>query len=149
MKDKVVIGIVTGLLADAIKLSFNYLAFRLNFATVVFWQIAASRFLEKNDLYQPLAYIVGGITDLTVTSIAGILFIYFLHFTGRDYIWLKGTGFGLTIWVALLGTLLVQSRVKLDLATSDIIVTAIAHLIYGLSLALFAKRFYRLPTHPV
>lgn len=149
MKDKVTIGIISGLLADAAKLVFNYLAFRLGFASVVFWQIAASRFLEKSDLYQPIAYLVGAITDLTVTAIIGALFIYFLHFTGRDYIWLKGAGFGLVIWVLVLGTLLSQSRIKLALTSSDTVVTFIAHLIYGLTLALAAKRLYRLPVHPV
>lgn len=149
MKDKVVTGVITGLLADAVKLTFNYLAFRLHFATVVFWQITASRFLEKSDLYKPIAYLVGAATDLTITSIAGVLFIYFLHFTGRDYIWLKGAGYGLTIWVLLLGTLLIQSQAKLDLKSSDIVVTFIAHFIYGLSLAYATKKLYRLPTHPV
>jgi hypothetical protein len=149
MKDKVVIGVITGLLADAVKLTFNYLAFRLHFASVVFWQITASRFLEKADLYKPIGYIVGAATDLTVTSVIGVLFIYFLHFTGRDYTWLKGAGFGLTLWVLLLGTLLLQSQAKLDLVSSDIIVTVIAHTVYGLSLGLIAKKLYRLPTHPV
>jgi hypothetical protein len=96
-------------LADAAKLSFNYLAFQWDLASVVFWQIAASRFLEGHVLTKPIAFFVGAITDLTVTSIVGVLFIYFLHFTGRDWIWLKGAGFGLTIWVLLLGTLLTQS----------------------------------------
>lgn len=149
MKDKVVTGTVTGLLADSIKLSFNYVAFRLHFATVTFWQIAASRFLGKDSLYKPIAYLIGAVTDLTVTSIVGVLFIYFLHYTGRDYIWLKGIGFGLTIWVLLLGTLLTQSQVKLNLTPFDIVVTFIAHLIYGLSLAFIAKKLYKLPTHPV
>jgi hypothetical protein len=149
MTDKVAIGAISGLMADAAKLIFNYLAFRLHFTSVVFWQIAASRFLEKNELYKPMGYFVGAVTDLTVTSIVGILFIYFLHWTSRDYIWLKGAGFGLTIWVFLLGTLLNQTQSKLVLGPSDIIVTFIAHLIYGLFLAFAAKKLYRLPTHPV
>jgi len=149
MRDKVTIGIITGLLADAVKLSFNYLAFRLEFASVVFWQIAASRFLEKDELYKPIGYYVGAVTDITITSVMGILFIYFLHFTGRVNTWLKGAGFGLAIWVILLGTLFVQSKTKLALDSSDIVVTSIAHLIYGLSLALAAQKFYRLPTRPV
>lgn len=149
MKDKVIIGVSTGLLADAFKLTFNYLAFRLHFASVVFWQITATRFLEKKDLYKPIGYAVGAVTDLIITSIMGVLFIYFLHFTGRDYVWLKGIGFGLTIWVLLLGTLLTQSQVKLNLVPSDIVVTFIAHFIYGLVLAFAAKKLYRLPTSPI
>ncbi|MCL6589938.1 MAG: hypothetical protein K6U80_08300 [Firmicutes bacterium] len=149
MKDKVLIGVITGLLADVVKLTFNYLAYLLNFASVVFWQITASRFLEKKELHRPIAYLVGAVTDLTVTSVIGALFIYFLHFTGRDYVWLKGAGFGLTFWALLLGTLLQQSHAKLNLVPSDIMVTFFAHLIYGLALAYLAKKLYRLPTSPV
>lgn len=149
MKDKVVIGAITGLLADAVKLTLNYLASRFGFTSVVFWQIAASRILETKQINQPMAYLVGGVTDLTVTAIIGIVFIYFLHFTGRDYIWLKGAGFGLTIWVFLLGTVLIQSRAKLNLTASDMIVTMLAYLAYGLALAFWAKKYYRLPTKPV
>lgn len=149
MKDKVVIGALTGLLADAVKLTFNYLAFRLGFASVVFWQIAASRILEAKQINQPIAYLVGGVSDLTVTAIIGVVFIYFLHFTGREYIWLKGAGFGLAIWVSLLGTVLIQSQAKLNLTASDTIVTMLAHLAYGLALAFWAKKYYRLPTRPV
>lgn len=149
MKDKVAIGTISGLLADAFKLSFNYLGFRFHWSSVVFWQITASRFLGKNNLHQPMAYLIGAVTDLTVASIIGVLFIYFLHFTSRSYIWLKGAGFGLTIWVLLLGTLLNQSQPNLALNSSDILLTFFAHLIYGLSLAFVAKKLYRLPTRPV
>lgn len=149
MKDKVVTGAVIGLLANAFKLVFNYLAFRLGLASVVFWQITAARFLEKEKINQPIAYIIGAATDLTVTSIIGVLFIYFLYFTGRDYTLVKGAGFGLTVWVMLLGALLFQAQSKLNLTTSDIIITLLAHLIYGLALAHLSKRLYKLPTQPI
>ncbi len=149
MKDKVAIGTIVGLLADVTKLLFNYLAFNLHFTNVIFWQIAAARFLERNDLFKPMAYFIGAVTDLTVTAIIGVLFIYFLHFTGRDYIWLKGAGFSLVIWVIVLGTLLVQSQAKLNLQSTDVSVTFLAHLVYGFSLAFAARKLYKLPTRPV
>ena len=149
MKDKVAIGTIVGLLADVTKLLFNYLAFNLHFTNVIFWQIAAARFLERNDLFKPMAYFLGAVTDLTVTAIIGVLFIYFLHFTGRDYIWLKGTGFSMVIWVIVLGTLLVQSQAKLNLQSTDVSVTFLAHLVYGFSLAFAARKLYKLPTRPV
>jgi hypothetical protein len=77
------------------------------------------------------------------------LFIYFLHFTGRDYIWLKGVGFSLVIWVIVLGTLLVQSQAKLNLQSADVLVTFFAHLVYGIALAFAAGKLYTLPTRPV
>ncbi len=51
LKDKIVIGITIGLLADAVKLTFNYLSFRLNFTPVVFWQIVAATGLAKEDVF--------------------------------------------------------------------------------------------------
>lgn len=148
MKDKVTIGVITGLLADTAKLIFNYLAFRLHFTSMVFWQIAAVRFLGKQELFKPIAYFIGAVTDLTVATFIGVLFIYFLHFTGRDFIWLKGIGLALVIWVIVLGTLLVQSQAKLSLNASDIIVTFLAHVVYGISLSIAATKLYKLPTRP-
>lgn len=148
MKDKVTIGVITGLLADIAKLIFNYLAFRLHFTSMVFWQIAAVRFLGKQELFKPISYFIGAVTDLTVAAIIGVVFIYFLHFTGRDSIWLKGTGFALVVWVIVLGTLLTQSQAKLALNSSDIIVTFVAHVIYGISLSFASVKLYRVPTRP-
>ena len=149
MKDKVILGVITGLLANIVKLSFNYLAFRLDFASLTFWQIAASWNLGKEELVKPTALLVGAIIDLTVASIIGVVFIYFLYFVGRDYILGKGIVYGLTIWVFLFGTLQYLNQTKLPLNISDIIVTAIAHSIYGLVLAIIAKNFDRFPTYPV
>ncbi|NLW55833.1 MAG: hypothetical protein GX050_04310 [Firmicutes bacterium] len=47
MQDKVIFGMTVGLLADGVKLLVNYLGYLLNFTDVVFWQIVASRLLEK------------------------------------------------------------------------------------------------------
>jgi len=138
IKDKVIVGAIVGLLADAVKLAVNYLAFTLGFTRVVFWQIAATLFLDRQDLFKPVAYIVGAVADLTVTAIIGVVFIYFIHFTGHKYLWIKGVGFGLAVWVGLFGTFLGTAvRGKLPQEPSGILVTLVAHSIFGLSLAFF------------
>lgn len=98
LKDHVLAGIKIGLLADLVKLAINYAAYLLNFTGVVFWQIVATRFLDKKYLFEPAAYLIGGIADITVTVALGILFCYVLDFTGQDNLWIKGIGFAMSGW---------------------------------------------------
>lgn len=144
MKDKIMFGAIVGLLADGVKLIVNYIGFLLKFSDVVFWQITATRFLAKNELFSPLAYVIGGLADLTMAALLGIVFIYILTYTGRDYDYFKGVGFGLAVWVVLFGTVLghsVQSKLSVD--PSGIVVTAIAHLVFGLMLSFFARKLWK------
>ncbi len=141
MQDKVIFGSLVGLLADAVKLLTNYLGYLLNLSEVVFWQIIATRFLGKADLHRPVAYLIGGLADLVVAATLGIAFIYLLSFTGWRFVYLKGSGFGLLVWVILFGTLLNQTAQNvLILKPPAIVVTAVAHLVYGIALAFFTVR---------
>jgi hypothetical protein len=142
-KDKVVIGVIIGLLADGLKLISNYIMFKLDFTKVVFWQITASNFLEKKDLFKPIAYFIGAVADITVTSFLGIIFVFFITYAGKNYLYIKSIGYGLFIWVALFGTLLTQEvQQKLPQSPSGIVVTIIAHLVYGFGFALFTSLLY-------
>lgn len=144
-KDLVLLGTAVGLLADAVKLIINYILYLFNLTNVVFWQITASRFLAGDDLFKPVTYFVGGVADVTVTAALGIIFVYFIYFTGRDYLWVKSVGFGLVVWVGLFGTLLGQSvQAKIPQGPSGIIVTIIAHVVFGLGLAAFTALLYPL-----
>ncbi len=144
LKDKIMVGAIIGLLADAVKLIFNYLAYLLGFTNVVFWQITATRFLEKEVLHTPAAYLIGGAADVTVSAGLGVAFFLFVHYVGgRDYLWFKGIGFGMFVWVALFSTLLGQSvQAKLPQTASGILVTLGAHFVFGLGLAFFTSLLY-------
>jgi len=142
-RDRIIAGAAIGILADLVKLAFNYLAFSFGFTNVVFWQIAATRFLQKGDLFGPMALLVGGVADLTTTAILGVVFLYIIDYFGTEYLWLKGAGFGMAVWVGLFGTVLGQSvQGKIPQEPSGIIVTIVAHLIFGLSLAFFTRLHY-------
>lgn len=144
LRDRVIIGSLIGILADIVKLTFNYLAFLLNYTNVVFWQLTATRFLENGDLFSPIALLIGGVADLTITAILGVIFLFFIDYTGADYLWIKGIGFGMAVWVGLFGTLLGQSvQGKINQEPSSILVTMVAHFIFGLSLAFFTRLFYQ------
>lgn len=140
IKDKIIIGAVIGILADVVKLLVNYSLFSLGLTKVVFWQVVATRFMQKEYLHNKLAFLVGGVADITVTSILGIVFVYIIYFFGSKNLWTKGVGFGLMAWVGLFGTLLGQTvEEKLPQEPTGVVVTLIAHIVFGLALAFFTK----------
>lgn len=143
LKDKIITGTLIGILADGFKLISNYIMYLMGLTDIVFWQIAASRFLSKEDLLKPAALFIGAIADITVTSFLGVVFILIIYFFSKDYIWIKGIGFAMFVWVSLFGTLLsLELQNKIPQKISGIIVTIIAHFIYGLGFALFTSILY-------
>jgi len=140
LKDKILIGAVIGLLADALKLITNYILFTFGFTKVVFWQITAIRFIPKEDLYHKLTYLVGAVADMAVSSLLGVVFVYVIYLFGSKNLWIKGMGFGLLVWVSLFGILLGPTvEEKIPQEPSGVVVTIIAHTVFGLALAFFTK----------
>ncbi len=141
IRDYILPGALVGIAADMVKLTVNYTAYLLNFTNVVFWQITATRFLEKKYLYKPIAYVIGGIADVITTAMLGVIFVYFIYYFGNRYLLIKGIGFGLVVWVGIFGTLLGATvQEKLPQTPSGIMVTIVAHLVFGLALAVFTGR---------
>lgn len=140
LKNKFILGILVGLLADGVKLTVNFLLFKLNLTSLVFWQLISLMLVEVKDVHMPLAIFIGAAADITVTSLLGILFIYFVYFTGKDYVWLKGIGFAMLTWVTLFGVLLAQ-LVNSDHShnPTDIIVIILAHFSFGVAISFFTK----------
>jgi len=137
-------GVLIGLLADAVKLGVNYLGYILGFTDVVFWQIVATNILPKEYLFTTSAIIIGAVADLTVTGLLGVLFLYFIKFTGLDFLFLKGIGFAMLVWVGLMGVVVgpyVEAKLPQD--PSGIFVTIVAHFVFGVSLAVFTSFLYR------
>lgn len=144
IKDFITQGALIGIAADIIKLAANYIGYIFNFTPVVFWQLTATRFLEKKDLYKPMAYLIGGVADVTFSAMLGVIFVYFIYFFGAKHLFIKGIGFGLAVWVVIFGTLLGQSiEAKLPQNPPGIIVTILAHVIFGLTLALATRRLLK------
>lgn len=144
VKDRIVAGALIGIFADVIKLLVNYLAYLFGYTNVVFWQIVAAHFLQKGELSKPIALLIGGAADFTITAVLGIIFLYVAEYTGKSFLPVKGLGFGMIVWVGLFGTHLgqsVQGRITQD--GTAILVTLVAHIIFGLSLAFFTWLYYR------
>jgi len=137
-------GVLIGLLADAVKLGVNYLAFALGYTHVLFWQVVATNILPQEFLSSTSALIIGGVTDLTVTCLLGVAFLYFIQRTGLDFLFLKGIGFAMVTWVVLFGIILGPSiERKLPPSPSEVLVTIVAHFLFGVALAVFTSFFYQ------
>jgi len=144
LQDKVLAGAIIGIMSSAVKLTVNYLGYLLGFSQVVFWQITAARYLEKDDLTSPFAFLIGGVADFTVSASLGIVFIYALNFLGKENLWLRGIGLGLVTWVFLFGTLLGQTGVNsIPQEPSGILVTLVAHFVFGIALFVFTGLYFK------
>jgi len=149
LKDKVLAGAIIGILSSIVKLTVNYLGYLLGFTKVVFWQITAARFLDKNDLFTPAAYLIGGVADFTVAAALGVAFLYIIGFLGKENLWLRGIGMGLATWVFLFGTLLGQTGVNaIPQEPSGILVTLAAHFVFGIAIAGFTGLYLKLAQRP-
>jgi len=143
VKDKFIMGMITGLLANIIRLGVDYAAFRFKFTQVVAWRWVATRFLQGEDIHKPVALLLGAVADLAVSWALGIAFILLISVTGADYLWLKGIGLALVTWVGLFGTILHQHVLTtLAMNPSDSVVTLVTHLAFGISLAFFTRKLW-------
>ena len=103
----------------------------------------ATNILPEQYLFTPSALLIGAIADLTVTGFLGVLFLYFIKLTGLDFLFLKGVGFAMLVWVGLLGSVLGRSiEAKLPQIPSGSFVTIVAHLACGIDLAVFTSLLY-------
>lgn len=138
LKDKIMLGAIIGILADSVKLIANYIMYSLDWTTMVFWQIVAARFLGEGDLSKPLALVIGGAADVVVSAALGVSFVLFIFFFGRKFLVIKSLGYGLLIWAILFGAFLSQTLDnEIHTTPLGIIVTLIAHSVFGLALGLF------------
>lgn len=94
MKDKVVIGSMAGAIGGAVGVIFSYTMFRLGISPMSSINLAAS--LVVKDVVN---LTVGGIfwaliVHFLVASLYGVILMYFLIFSGKEYWAIKGAGFG-------------------------------------------------------
>jgi hypothetical protein len=106
IKDKIILGAISGALPTIILNVVDYLSLRLNLNKWHIWQIAGSLFFKKEDLTTIPALLLGGLTHTTLTSLGGIFIFYTLYYTGRSFYIIKGIGIFLLFWIALFGGIL-------------------------------------------
>lgn len=138
--DFLIRGAVVGLLADAVKLLVNYIAYSLGYTQVVFLRITAAHMLQQDQLHTPAALLIGAVVDLFAAGGLGIIFLWLINRVfDKKLLVLKGFVFGMLVWLGLFGLLATVLEQKLPQSISGILVTLVAHAVFGIALACFAR----------
>jgi hypothetical protein len=138
--DLLIRGTIAGLLADAVKLLVNYAAYALGFTNVVFWRITAAHMLQSTQIHAPAALLIGAVVDLFAAGSLGVAFLWLInHVVDKKLLVLKGFVFGVFVWLGLFGWLATTLEQKLPQSISGILVTLVAHAVFGIALAIFSR----------
>lgn len=102
-KDKYSLGIFLGLIANTIRVAFDYIAYYFNLTKYVPFHIASATFLPKSKVNSFLGLTIGIFGDYSVAAFFGLTIVYLLYYTGSEYSWIKGISIGLLYWLLLFG----------------------------------------------
>ncbi len=101
LKDRVFLGIVSGLIAAIPGRLLNTVEYRHGLVDSKYGQMAASLFTNKEN--SDLGQLLGYITNQVLTTTTGVATAYTLSAAGRDFAPLKGMGLGIIYWLGLYG----------------------------------------------
>lgn len=142
-KDKSLFGVLLGILANMIMDIPQYPLWKLKVLMHPLSHYAASLFLDVNMLHHSWrGSVVSLFADYSYSAFLGIIFVYFLEFTGKHYFLLKGLIFGAFVWLFSFGGLRSLAIVKLrQVAPDDWWIIILIHLLFGLALGILARFF--------
>ncbi|MEW6182261.1 MAG: hypothetical protein AB1500_03670 [Bacillota bacterium] len=90
LKDRVALGTVSGIAATVPPLILNWGFVKLGLVEYYSFQLSAGVFITKIMTETPSGMFLGGVVWESAAAFFGILIVYFINFTGKDYWWLKG-----------------------------------------------------------
>lgn len=143
LKDKVLFGTLVGLLANIVMDIPQYPLWKLKIIMHPLSHYAGSLFLDLNTLHHSwTGSVISFFADYSYSAFLGIVFIYFLEFTGKRYYLQKGLIFGAFLWLFSFGGLRSLSLVKLrQVAPGDWGIIIGIHLLFGLALGVITHFF--------
>lgn len=152
MRDTVVLGAIAGGIGYVVMLAINLVLFVTGVAGLSILHQAARGVLPPGSpLGTAPALGLGLLVTLLLAVLLGVLAVYIVSVTGRDYAWFKGLVYGAAIWVllyGLLGPLFIPVQVlRPDLPTS--LSVLVGHLAYGLVTFLVAAQYRTVTREPV
>lgn len=140
-KDRLVAGGISGIVGSIFCDTVGVLFKSLGWSDRTFYENAT--ILLTNQIYSDegiFGLILSLITHFAVCSIFGVLFAYIILFTTSNYLYIKGLGYGLVLWVLLHGfgtifNLPLFTNMPLDIAYA----TLSFALVYGFTTAFTLK----------
>lgn len=103
IKDRVILGIVSGILAGTPDTILNAIEYRMGLTDQKYARMGAKIFLPRKKTGSFYGQATGYLANYTMIGGAGVLFTYFLAFTGKKNAFIKGIGFGAASWLAVYG----------------------------------------------
>jgi hypothetical protein len=116
----------------------------LKIIKILFAQYAAGVFVSAQDAKSLPGIVVGYCIDFGLSALLGIIFIFLLNKTKPTHLLFQGFMFGIAMFLGIYGALLSFgiSSVK-ERPLPDVVLMIFIHLLYGLALGLFVRRFGR------
>jgi hypothetical protein len=134
IKDRVVLGVVAGLIGNSIKMTVDEIFVKKKISQRSFRETAAGVWVSKrSEAVRTQGQILGGLLDFGMGIMGGIATTYWLPVTGRDHITIKGITSGIamgSLITFVLGTL-PQNIVRPKDAASNLSYM-LSHSVYGL-----------------
>ncbi|MBS3946826.1 MAG: hypothetical protein KGZ57_00790 [Dethiobacter sp.] len=139
IKDRLVLGVVCGLVANVAKMSLMSLAKKRNWAEITGMEKSAGMLLPAHQAYSPYGKIVGNVADNVVATMLGVGTVYMLTFTGKDKALLKGLAFGEAMWVSFYGVLSTMGATQVGpLSPKTVLCEMVGHAVFGATATLTA-----------
>ena len=140
IKDRIIHGMITGILAGTPDTIINALEHRAGLNDLTYSQMGANLFLPKDKIHNKKAHSLGLLANYTVLGASGVLFSYLLSATGRDRAVMKGISYGIISWLAVYG---LGARIGLTVGTKKPLAPLLSfvdHAIFGCLLGLIAPK---------
>ena len=114
IKDRIILGIISGILAGIPGRLINAVEYRFNLTDVKYGQMATNLFLPKRKINTPVGRSIASLVNHIMISITGVITTYILSATGRDKSIIKGIGVTSIFWLLFFG---LSSRLSLQVKT--------------------------------
>lgn len=131
IKDRIILGIVSGLIAGIPGKFINAFEHRKGLTDMRYNRISVTLFTKSNKVNSKEAKTLAAIANNVNSGIFGVLTSYLLSFTGRDYAVIKGAGVAAFAWVIVNG--LIGSQMLKQTSKNPVppVLSFLDHLING------------------
>jgi hypothetical protein len=103
IKDRILLGLVSGLTASIPGRILNELEYKKGIIDHTYEQAASNVFVKQSQIKTPSGKMIGIVANQALAATAGVATTYTLSATGRDYAIVKGMGIGIVYWMLLRG----------------------------------------------
>lgn len=142
LKNKTMLGALAGLISGLIKDVIDLLFYFLKISNNLFGYLASGIFIKPKIAHSAIGIIIGYLADIVMDGFLGVIFVYFIKLTEPEYIIIKGTGFGLVLWIFILG---IVGAIKITTVPAKnpltVLVMFFTHALFGLIIGFIVKKY--------